>query len=741
MSFTVCFSTSKGLGRHESDIPPAWHEPLFVTEYIAIVLYNPALMAVKSSILVFFIRISRQTQNFLRVSSYMTLAVVNVGGVVLTFITAFQCQPVQAAYSTAFKTASCISIEAIYLASAPVNVATDLAILLLPIPVLTSIRLPWQQKIILVMTFLLGIFVTITDIVRIYYVQLAAVSLGTLTRVSITSSLELSYHISFALLWSAIEVNVGIICACIPYMRPLVRLLVPSMALDRATRSDSRQRPAVAGTTQDMAPGAIVEPAQTLFQQTECSVYLGFIKMQRPKCMLDTRGMESVKYCSWVLTLFFLWGFSYGLLTSLNSVISVAGIKNPYQVISIPGANFCGYIFAPFLALWILHYYGFKTTFVTSLGIYCIGALMFYPSGALRSYPGFMVSNFVVGFSQSMLQISSNSFLTLCGPPQYAEIRLLLAESVATLATLLSSLLSQKVFFVRLLHNPSLIAVQWTYVAVALFSVLLALLFHYMPLPEASDSDLQRQAESLGMQPSKKYSDRLPVIFVTLAMAVLSAVFLSGAGQSINTFFPNLLSSVSVITATTQCLSTADFYLVGAATYVVSELIFALLCRIIPPRALLLLAYMGATTITALTMGLNLTSVNSTAAVVLVFVIFEAPIFPLTFAIGLRRLGKWTKLGACLITTGNGVGALVFPFVMSAVMQARTSRYSFCVAVALYAAGSLFPLYLNLFRAARHQVDPPGLFTTTLQRPDCSRHEEYIGDVGGNAEEIIPASP
>jgi hypothetical protein len=133
-------------------------------------------------------------------------------------------------------------------------------------------------------------------------------------------------------------------------------------------------------------------------------------------------------------------------------------------------------------------------------------------------------------------------------------------------------------------------------------------------------------------------------------------------------------------------------------------------------------------------MALDLPSVNDTTAVLLVYVIFHAPIFTLSFAIGLRGLGRWTKLAACLITAGDAVGSLLFPFVILAVMQARTARYSLCVVVALYAARTLFPLYLNLFRAARHQVDPVALSTTTRQRP--SYYEGPMA-VGGDSEEIM----
>jgi hypothetical protein len=42
MSFAVDFGTSKGLGRQDSDIPPAWDAPLLASEYAAFALYNLA---------------------------------------------------------------------------------------------------------------------------------------------------------------------------------------------------------------------------------------------------------------------------------------------------------------------------------------------------------------------------------------------------------------------------------------------------------------------------------------------------------------------------------------------------------------------------------------------------------------------------------------------------------------------------------------------------------------------------
>jgi hypothetical protein len=133
-------------------------------------------MAVKTSILVFYLTLTRNQKVF-RWANYVTLAVVNVAGLALTMVNVFQCRPVSAAfYSTVPSGAKCTDIVTLYLSSSPVNIITDLAILFLPMPILTQMRLPYKQKVILVITFSFGFFVAVVDVIRIAFLQQAAIS-------------------------------------------------------------------------------------------------------------------------------------------------------------------------------------------------------------------------------------------------------------------------------------------------------------------------------------------------------------------------------------------------------------------------------------------------------------------------------------------------------------------------------------------------------------------------------------
>lgn len=187
-------------------------------------------MATKSSIIIFYLRLSRNTHGLLRTASWITLGVVNVAGFILTFFNIFQCIPVSEVFDPAGK---CIPLITLYLASVPVNIITDLAVLVLPIPVLTGMQLPRKQKTILIATFGLGVYVIATDIVRIYYLQQSSSGFSgvseTDTSPLLGDEVDFAWYASLSFMWSAVEVNVGIVCACVPTLKPLVSRILPTL--------------------------------------------------------------------------------------------------------------------------------------------------------------------------------------------------------------------------------------------------------------------------------------------------------------------------------------------------------------------------------------------------------------------------------------------------------------------------------------------------------------------------------
>ncbi|RDW92387.1 hypothetical protein BP5796_01781 [Coleophoma crateriformis] len=760
LSFSIDFGTSKGLGKHDADILPEWFAPLRRSEYTFSVLYNVALMLTKTSILIFYLRLSQNTNKLLRIASHITLGVVVTAGLVLTCLNVFQCTPVGAGFDPSIKDAKCISIVTLYLASSPVNIITDLAILVLPIPVLTAMRLPQRQKTILIFTFALGIFVVIVDIIRIYYLQQSVIDVSldevqTSTQDSrIGSARDFAWYASLSLMWSAVEVNIGIICANVPTLKPLIRKVLPSMLTDGldssekessfasqtgyeierakkirldSTEPEDRAPDDTTDAIRPLPPAKLGGPparemdlmdfltddnpglarTQTaLTMATENTVYFGFVNMKRPKSMLKTRGMESFKYCITVTILFFLWGFSYGLLNTLNSQISKLAHNSDGQTLGLEVIYFGAYLCGPLtVGQWVLRRGGFKATFMTGLSIYGVGTLMFWPSAVLISYPGFVLSTFVVGFGLSVTETAANPFLALCGHERYSESRLLAAQGVQAVGSVLSQLLAQKVLFDQV-RGSALIDVQWAYLAIAMFTVILSLFLYYMPLPEASDQDLARLSEDLEIYQTRNFIPRCPVIFTTLGLAVFAQFAYVGAQQSVSYYFTPLLTSLSDSSNNPLKLSTNNYVTLSLSTFAASRFIAAGLCLFMSPRLILFFIQIAAIIFTALTMTIS-SNPNVIIGPALMLFFFEGPFFPLIFAIGLRGLGKHTKMGAALLTAGASGGGL-WPAVSYAVQHVsmQTVQQSLSVVVALFAFGFIFPVYLNFSSQARHQVDP-----------------------------------
>ncbi|EHL01201.1 hypothetical protein M7I_2896 [Glarea lozoyensis 74030] len=261
-----------------------------------------------------------------------------------------------------------------------------------------------------------------------------------------------------------------------------------------------------------------------------------------------------------------------------------------------------------------------------------------------------------------------------------------MAQGVQGVGSILSQLLAEKALFNGIVSSPSLIDVQWTYLAIALFDVCLALLFYYMPLPEANDQDLQMQSDDLEVwHYDTIFSPKIRLIYFSIGAAVFAQFCYVAAQESMSVWIGQLLSELAPRGSAT--LSNDNVVLVGHTTFTAGRFLFGALCLIIRPRILLLVVFAGS------------------FAIMLFF--FEGPIFPMVFAIGLRGMGRRTKIAAAGLTAA-AAGGSIFPFVMLAIqrLQHHTTQYSYCVVIALFAAGIFYPIYLNMAPKARNQVDP-----------------------------------
>lgn len=713
---------------------------------------NPALMATKTSICLFYLTLAKNHPVF-RWTTISTLAVVNVAGLALTLLNIFQCRPVGAAFDDPIKpSAKCIDIVTLYLSSAPVNIITDLAILFLPMPILTSMRLPRNEKLILIITFSFGGFVAVVDVVRIAYLESAALARLQGTGGSAASSAEYDYSwiASLSFMWSAVEVHVGMICACVPGVKPLAAKVFPNL-LGRIKHAGEltgnpfygpgdAQWANLAPKTQSMSAASAPPPPRTpantvhaasgpddemgmmdflttpdttaaMLQHTRTARTSGptrthtpsptifdFVNVKKAKSMVKMTNRESIAPLALVTILFFLWGFAYGLLSILNQQFQIVVGVNNAQAIGLHSAYYGAYFFAPLtFGRPIFKKWGFKAMFITGLCVYGVGTLVFWPAAVLASFPAFLISNFIVGFGVATLETAGNPFISLCGPPEYAEVRLNISQGVQAIGSVVSPILAQKVLFKGVRDAPSLVDIQWTYLGIALFDVILALIFFYLPIPEASDDDLDEMAERNFSVNQRKVLG-IPVIYMTLLSGIFSQFCYVGGQEAVSGVYQQYVATVQP----NSDIGPFYYQAVGHTVFAVGRFLTAFLGLLIKPRRILLVLFIGAIITSALAM--NLDGYKGVAMIVLIL-FFESGIFSLIFAMSLHGLGTHTKTGAVLLTAATSGGAVI-PGIMSPVTNSHSVQYSFCVVVAVFAFGAIMPIYLAISPAAKKQVDP-----------------------------------
>ncbi|EYB21256.1 hypothetical protein FG05_30714, partial [Fusarium graminearum] len=113
-----------------------------------------------------------------------------------------------------------MAIPCMVINSGSINIALDVWILSIPLSQLKKMNLDWRKKIGVGIMFSVGIFVTIVSILRL--------SATIKMRAGVGANNATWEYTEFDQ-WSTIEVNVGIICACMPSLRVLLVRLFPTM--------------------------------------------------------------------------------------------------------------------------------------------------------------------------------------------------------------------------------------------------------------------------------------------------------------------------------------------------------------------------------------------------------------------------------------------------------------------------------------------------------------------------------
>ncbi|KAF1962869.1 hypothetical protein CC80DRAFT_99403 [Byssothecium circinans] len=227
LTVTIGLQIQNGMGQHIADLTKEQMINSQKAFWASLWIYNLALTSTKLSILVQYLRIFPNVR--FRLVCFVAIGVVIAWGVWSIFGNMFICLPVTFFWNKDVLGGKCLNQTLVWFMNASINIAQDVIILLMPIWVLRGLAIPAKQKKALIIVFLLGGVVCIISIVRLKYL------------VAIANSPDPTFDNLHAALLSAIEVNVGIICACLPSMRPLLAAMMPAYFPDTSGYSNARR--------------------------------------------------------------------------------------------------------------------------------------------------------------------------------------------------------------------------------------------------------------------------------------------------------------------------------------------------------------------------------------------------------------------------------------------------------------------------------------------------------------------
>jgi FHS family L-fucose permease-like MFS transporter len=388
-----------------------------------------------------------------------------------------------------------------------------------------------------------------------------------------------------------------------------------------------------------------------------------------------------------ITSLFFLWGFALNLNPILIPHLKKACQLTDTQSAFIDSASYIAYFLLAIPAGKFMNRYGYKGGIILGLMLFAIGAFLFFPAAATRSYAFFLGALFIIASGLAFLETAANPYITVLGDPATGTQRLNFAQSFNGLAAFLAPLIGGKFILSGktlttqeeasmsaqqlndyLVHEAS--SVQVPFIVIGVVVLLVAIFIWRTPLPEIKEDDSLEVEGSILKEKN-------------LMLGVLAQFFYVGAQVCISSFFIRFSERVAGIDEVS-----AAYYLSAALVgFMVGRFAGTFLMKFIAPPKLLMLYSI----IVILLLGVAVVTHGKAAVYSLIGVEFFLSImFPTIFALSVRGLGTKTKEGSSLVIMAI-VGGAVFPVIMGRVSDASNIQTSYivpavCLLMVLYFA-------------------------------------------------------
>ena len=168
--------------------------------------------------------------------------------------------------------------------------------------------------------------------------------------------------------------------------------------------------------------------------------------------ILSKDGVSYVVPFILVTSCFALWGFANDITNPMVKAFSKIFRMSATDGALVQVAFYGGYFAMAFPAAMFIRRYSYKAGVLVGLGLYALGALLFYPAKMTGEYYPFLVAYFILTCGLSFLETSSNPYILSMGTEETATRRLNLAQSFNPMGSLLGMFVAMN--FIQAKLNP-----------------------------------------------------------------------------------------------------------------------------------------------------------------------------------------------------------------------------------------------------------------------------------------------
>ncbi len=406
-----------------------------------------------------------------------------------------------------------------------------------------------------------------------------------------------------------------------------------------------------------------------------------------------------------VAALFFLWAMP----NNLNDVLIRQFMKSfqisRLQAGLVQSAFYFGYFCVSMPAAFVLRRFGYRTGLVSGLLLYALGCLLFWPAAEINRYSFFLLALFVIAAGLAFLETGAASFIAQLGEPETSERRLNFAQSFNPPGTIAGALIGTVFIFSGIeptaeqvrsmkdaggyssfLHQETLRVIT-PYVVLSAVVFLFAIVLLRVRFPPALSEGVPQSRGAIGSLL------RVPHFL----WAVIAQFFYVGAQVGTWSFLIQYVEDY-----THQPEKIAGYFLSGTLVlFALGRFVSTFLMRYIRPNVLMGVLALANVALLAVAIGrpgwVGLWALMSTSFCM-------SLMYPTIFALGLKRLGANTTLGASVLVMAIIGGAVMAPLLGWVAERAQSMAAAFVVPLGCYLVVAYFSFIGSRIRVSASEV-------------------------------------